>query len=137
MRSACSLWRLLQVFSFFNLGVIPHIAGAGSNPSVLLQFALLCTCLGRLGLAAAMSLPPTLTILASYLVLNLGQGMVRARRQASNALLILLPPSGIRAHTRVSPRPLTLAWSSPAHLGRRRRCSRRSPRALQARTASA
>ena len=42
----------------------------------LLRGAYLCIFVGRFGLAAASRLPPTLTIVLSYCVLNLGQGMV-------------------------------------------------------------
>ena len=59
--------------------VVPRLAtrwGASAGGSAtLLRFAFACTAAGRLGLAAAAVLPPTLMIVLSYLVLNLGQGM--------------------------------------------------------------
>ena len=59
--------------------VVPRLAaryGASVGGSAtLLRFAFVCTAVGRLGLAAAAVLPPTLMIVLSYLVLNLGQGM--------------------------------------------------------------
>ena len=75
------------VFSFFNLAVISRITGRGSNAARLLTLAYACTAVGRLGLAAASVLPPTLTILASYAVLNLGQGLTHTLLKSLTANL--------------------------------------------------
>ena len=49
----------------------------------MLCAALLCTAVGRLGLALAhRHLPPTVTILASYPILNLGQGATHTMLKA-------------------------------------------------------
>ena len=48
--------------------------GPGARSGAVLCLAYLCTSLGRLGIAAASVLPPTPTMMLSYLVLNLGQG---------------------------------------------------------------
>ena len=44
-----------------------------TSPTTLLVLGFVCTGLGRFGLAAASMLPPTPTILASYVVCNFGQ----------------------------------------------------------------
>jgi hypothetical protein len=75
------------VFSFFNLAVIPRITGRVSNAARLLTLAYACTAVGRLGIAAASVLPPTLTILASYAVLNLGQGLTHTLLKSLTANL--------------------------------------------------
>jgi hypothetical protein len=75
------------VFSFFNLAVIPRITGRGSNAARLLTLAYACTAVGRLGIAAASVLPPTLTILASYAVLNLGLGLTHTLLKSLTANL--------------------------------------------------
>jgi len=51
-------------------------AGGVHGHASSLRLAFVCVGVGRLGLAAAAWLPPTPTIVASYLVCNLGQGLL-------------------------------------------------------------
>ena len=56
--------------------VVPRLVARGGTPKQLLTAALFFTAVGRIGLASAIAISrPTLAILVSYPVLNLGQGM--------------------------------------------------------------
>ena len=57
-------------------GAAGGAAGGVHGHASSLRLAFACVGIGRLGLAAATWLPPTSTIVASYLVCNLGQGLL-------------------------------------------------------------
>mmetsp|Transcript_7856 Transcript_7856/g.16379 ORF Transcript_7856/g.16379 Transcript_7856/m.16379 type:complete len:211 (+) Transcript_7856:468-1100(+) len=62
-------------FSFQTLIVVPWLVKRSSRASSTLILAFVCTAIGRLGLATSSWLAPTPTILSSFVVLNLGQGL--------------------------------------------------------------
>ena len=66
--------RIRWSFAIQTLVVLPRLLQHWSTAS-LLPFAFACTVVGRVGLAAAGWLPPSLTITCSYIILNLGQGL--------------------------------------------------------------
>ena len=62
-------------FAFQTLFVLPWLLRSSLGASSTLLLAFVCTAVGRLGLGAASWLPPTPTVVASYVILNLGQGL--------------------------------------------------------------
>ena len=70
------------MFALQTLFVVPRLFALVGRPRTLLCCALLCTGLGRVGLACASLGHPTLAIVASYPVLNFGQAMTHTLLKA-------------------------------------------------------
>lgn len=63
------------MFALQTFFAVPWLVSSGFQQGALLCYALLCTGIGRVGLACATFGYPTLAIVSSYPILNLGQGM--------------------------------------------------------------